>query len=380
MRPTGTTDRNPALDYLRTFVIALVVLHHAVLAYTTFGRFDAAHYLWSTAPIVDSQRWAGFDLVVLFNDSFFMPLMFFLAGLFVLPGLARKGTARYLRDRLLRLGLPFAVVVVFIMPLAHYPSYHMTGSPEGYLAFWRTSLFHGPWPAGPAWFIWLLLAFDLVAATLYHTFRSRLGDGARAVAERPTLFFLLAGSASLAAYLPMFAAFGPTHWFAFGPFAVQASRVVFYAAYFAAGATAGASRSDRGLLTRDGPVARNWQMSAAAAVALFSLLVFMQQSGRAAGMAYAVAFVASCGTSCTALLGVFLRFATRHVSELDRLRDGAYGVYLVHYVFIVWLQFALLGSSMPVVGKALLVFAATAAASWSVVWALRRVPAIARTV
>jgi glucans biosynthesis protein C len=40
---------------------------------------------------VDSQRWAGFDIAVLFNDSYFMPLMFLLSGLFVGPSLGRKG-------------------------------------------------------------------------------------------------------------------------------------------------------------------------------------------------------------------------------------------------------------------------------------------------
>jgi hypothetical protein len=55
-------------DYLRGFVIVMVVLHHAVLAYCRFGHFDPRHYLWSTAPVVDPQRWVGFDIAVLFND------------------------------------------------------------------------------------------------------------------------------------------------------------------------------------------------------------------------------------------------------------------------------------------------------------------------
>src|SRR5215467_13007348 len=45
----------------------------------------------------------------MFNDTFFMALMFLLSGLFVWPSLERKGSARFLRDRTLRLGVPFAV-------------------------------------------------------------------------------------------------------------------------------------------------------------------------------------------------------------------------------------------------------------------------------
>ena len=63
------------------------------------------------APIVDPQRWAGFDVLTTFNDTFFMALMFLLSGLFVWPSLERKGGAQFLRERVLRLGAPFVVVV-----------------------------------------------------------------------------------------------------------------------------------------------------------------------------------------------------------------------------------------------------------------------------
>jgi hypothetical protein len=78
--------RIAALDRARTFVTLLVLLHHSVLNYTWFGHGDP-------------KRWLGFDLVVLFNDSFFMAFMFFISGLFVRDSLVRKGSAQFLRDR-----------------------------------------------------------------------------------------------------------------------------------------------------------------------------------------------------------------------------------------------------------------------------------------
>src|SRR5215475_3659898 len=97
--------RNAALDRARTFITMLVLIHHSVIAYTYFGH-------------TDKQGFLGFDGVVLFNDSFFMGAMFFLSGLFVWPSLQRKGISWFLRDRLWRLGLPFAICAVFLMPLA----------------------------------------------------------------------------------------------------------------------------------------------------------------------------------------------------------------------------------------------------------------------
>ena len=74
----------------------MVLLHHAVIPYTHFGH-------------TDPKSWLGFDFVVTATDSFFMAMFFFLSGLFVWPGLGHKAPLVFLRDRLLRLGLPFAL-------------------------------------------------------------------------------------------------------------------------------------------------------------------------------------------------------------------------------------------------------------------------------
>ena len=51
-----------------------------------------------------------------------------------------------------------------IAPIAYYPSYLLTTglhSVGGYVHDWLSM---GDWPTGPAWFIWLLLTFDLGVA------------------------------------------------------------------------------------------------------------------------------------------------------------------------------------------------------------------------
>ena len=57
--------RDAGVDALRTAVTLLVVLHHSILAYANFGFFDSKHYLRSTAPVVDGQRWIGFEVFTL---------------------------------------------------------------------------------------------------------------------------------------------------------------------------------------------------------------------------------------------------------------------------------------------------------------------------
>ncbi|MBI3700855.1 MAG: acyltransferase family protein [Afipia sp.] len=101
-------------------------------------------------------------MLTLFNDIFFMSQMFFLSGLFVWPALVRKGWQTFLRDRGLRLLIPFTIMVTLLMPIAYFPSFRMTGEDPNIIAFWWRCISVNNWPSGPAWFIWLLFAFDCV--------------------------------------------------------------------------------------------------------------------------------------------------------------------------------------------------------------------------
>jgi len=98
-----------ALCNLRAFVIIIVLAFHSVLPYlaslpAAAYPFDVAPYQWLAFPIVDKERWFGFDLFCAWQDLGLMTLMFFLSGLFVPSSLARKGNWKFLSDRLLRIG------------------------------------------------------------------------------------------------------------------------------------------------------------------------------------------------------------------------------------------------------------------------------------
>jgi hypothetical protein len=66
------------------------------------------------------------------------------------------------------------------------------------------------------------------------------------------------------------------------------------------------------------------------------------------------------------------------VGLLDNLTQNAYGIYLVHYVFVTWLQLWLFGADLSAVVEATLVFAGMLLLSWSLIAALRHVAAVAR--
>jgi len=386
--------RDASLDYLRAFIVLLVLLHHSVLAYAVMWPAQPGTFTILPAPIVDPQRWAGFDLLAVFNDTFFMALMFLLSGLFVWPSLARKGGVRFLRDRILRLGVPFAVAVGLLMPLTYYPSYAVTGADPGVLGYARAWLTLGFWPSGPAWFIWLLLVFDAVAAGFY-MLRHRWAANRQAPRHlglfgRPPAFVAALLAVSLLVYVPMELIFGADTWVTLGAFSLQASRPLLYAIYFLAGIQIGASGIGSGVLARSAGLARRWPIWLSAGLAAFALrLAFIitlvlplagahQPLPLALRLLSDLTVVLCCGTISFAFIALFRRFATAPQPVFDSLSASSYGMYLVHYPVVVWLQYALLTVALGPIAKGAIVFVGAVALSWGIVLVLRRVPVIAR--
>jgi fucose 4-O-acetylase-like acetyltransferase len=114
--------RRSEFDYLRVFVILVVLWHHAMLSYTTW--VELVPYFWrNPIPVVDSLGVPIFDALATINDAFMMPLLFLVSGLFVWEGLTRKGAGEYLSGRIKRLGIPFVAALLVIMPLAYIPAH-----------------------------------------------------------------------------------------------------------------------------------------------------------------------------------------------------------------------------------------------------------------
>ena len=380
---------NLAVKNLKGVVIVIVLVFHSVLAYLSFSpaasfAFNDPPYRWLSIPIVDSERWFGFDLFCALQDLYLMTLMFFISGLFVWPSLARKGSRTFLFERALRLALPFCLVVGLLMPLAYYPVYRLTAADTSFVAYREHFLALPFWPSGPPWFLGVLLVFDLAAALVYQLSRNA-GDVLALWSVCPRRFIIVLLLASAVAYVPLALMFTPWRWTQLGAFGFQLSRPLHYAVYFFAGVAVGARGVDRGLLAADGTLVQSWNIWAAAATVSFVAWLgvaglAMRLSGPPLGLQIlqALCFVASCGSMCMFLLTLFLRFANQPWPALDFLSDNAFGLYLVHYVFVVWLQYLLLGVVGSAIIKALAVFGGTLTLSYATIVAVRRVAAVVK--
>jgi glucan biosynthesis protein C len=72
-----------------------------------------------------------------------------------------------------------------------------------------------------------------------------------------------------------------------------------------------------------------------------------------------IAYPVACAAGCLFLLAICLRFSRYHINILDNLSTNAYAMYLVHYVFVAWLQYALLGSNLFPIAKVAIVLSCT---------------------
>ncbi len=146
------------MDNLKVLLIAAIIAGHALGSYTSME-------LWSYADVREvtlTPATEGALLAVLAPFALFMiPLLFLIAGLLTPPSVERKGHAGYVRDRLLRLGVPFAVFVLLLWPLLLYALYRPLGNAAG--SYWTEFIGtrEESLDTGYLWFIGDLLIFSL---------------------------------------------------------------------------------------------------------------------------------------------------------------------------------------------------------------------------
>jgi hypothetical protein len=221
-----------------------------------------------------------------------------------------------------------------------------------------------------------------------------LGQLTGKVTRHPELFFILLVAITVAVYIPMTVVFGPFSWAAWGPFTFQTSRLLFYLVYFFAGIGVGAWGLERGLLASGGKLAHRWPLWLTVAIVAFlahsktieairnhplpRTVQATLQSGPI--MAAHILFPVFCAAASFTCLALFIRFVNSPIQVFDNLGRNAYGIFLIHFVLVSWIGYALCGAEAPALAKFALVFTGALALSWIGTIFVRRIPSVARIV
>ena len=156
IKPEIQLMRTQFLDQLRTILMLLVILHHSMV---TYAKNTCCWFIQQNSigpPISDLL-----GLVVSFNQSFFMGMFFLISGYFVPISVEKKGSLKFMKDRMRRLGIPLLVTWFILSPLIIAISESSRGERIGdtFAKFFSLDGFY--LISGPMWFVITLMVFNV---------------------------------------------------------------------------------------------------------------------------------------------------------------------------------------------------------------------------
>ena len=376
----GMRERDFYIDCLRSVMIALVVLHHTALTYGASG-------LWFYHELLPSPTPSSVILTLFTatNQAYFMGLLFLLAGYFTPGSLERKGYARFLSDRFLRLGLPLLAFGLILGPL----TVAIVTATEG-KGFWSTSAWvwnHREFINGPLWFVQALLMFSLAYCVWRAWFGARLTSAQRAPRPIPSYGWWLLSAAAVFA-----AALGIRQVVPVGV-SVIGMQLGYFASYIFLFSLGIAAWRYDWLRQLEWEHARPWIIDTLPVAwlsfaVLLPLVISLNAPGKSnysgglswttIGYAFWEPFVA--WGLIAAWLLVFRRYMNRPSGFWTRLNRRSYAVYIIHPVVLVSISLLLRGWAASSLVKFAVIGTLACATSWILADPLVRVPGLRRIV
>ena len=146
------TNRLFYIDNLRIFLISLVVLLHFNITYGAPGDW---YYRESDAGFPAIIIQAMFNIT---NQSFFMGMFFMISAYFSAASVQRKPAGRFIKDRLIRLGIPTLLFYFFLNPVTNFIRNYFIENEN--VSMFRQIIDGNAWGFGPMWFVEALLIFS----------------------------------------------------------------------------------------------------------------------------------------------------------------------------------------------------------------------------
>jgi hypothetical protein len=339
------------MDNLRAFAMLLGIFFHAALAYS-----PALNPLWLTASSDNSEI---VEFLAFFSHTFRMPLFFLIAGFFVALLIQKRGLGAMIKNRLLRITLPFViflplVIAAFAVLIGWAMENIEAKSPMlGLIVMMAQSPDAPPPPVTTThlWFLYQLTFFCVVTAVVVKWLKF---DWMRHLVKAPKLFLLLAPlllvPALLTQHAPIpapeqfipqlwsFGFFGLFFLFGYGLFHYQTfldqikpyawpmlitsvvAYVVFYQWY-----------------------PRHTSLQEIMMVMSVPPSIDLKHFGLASLQAYISVFM------CLALLVIGRDWLNKQSTSIKFIADSSYWVYIIHLPVLWLIQFILLDTDWPLV-------------------------------
>jgi len=318
------------LDNLRIMLTILVIAHHVGQAYGPTGGY------W---PVQETARAGILGPFFTVNRSFFMSLFFLISGYFAVAAYERHGFGTFLRNRLVRLGIPVLAFAALMLPARIF----LFGD---HITRWDDYF-----NAGHLWYLEHVLLFSFVYA-VWRLIRDKLrraAPGAAAGGKRPAravpgglamcvaLVVVAVACAAVRVWSPI------DRWMnLLGFFRAAFADVPRDLAFFIFGVMAFRRGWFESFPTRRGMTWLAVGVVAAVAWYAFALIPHPAVSGVAFGIAYPIWEELLCFGMCVGLLILFRERAGFQGRFGKTLASLQYSAYFWHPVLIVGIQMAFL--------------------------------------
>jgi len=368
------------IDNIRILLICLVITTHSAVTYGGSGDWYYTEAVSDTiAPII-------LTMINSLNQSFFMGCFLFISAFFITGSLERKGTRHYVHDRLVRLGIPLLVWILFINPLLVYmirvTQYNFNGTLlESYADIFIP--FRG-FGLGPMWFVLFLLIATLAYVAWYtcHGSKSHTTKRFRDVPSFTSIVVLgiILGLITFAVRI-----FVPIGWTC-GLFNFQFPFFPQYIAFFILGICAA---QNNWLAGADSRVGKKCALAALALILMQPLLLLIATASPdglrlvMGGLHWQAAVYAIWEQMAGIMIMVgllwFFSLHFNHQGPVTRaMAADTYTVYIIHPIILVILAIALKGLMIPTLGKFVIVLALTICITFSIAHAIRALPGVKR--
>ena len=376
------------IDNLRILLITLVIMVHLSV---TYGGVGSWYYVEGRADQITAMLLTLSNAI---SQSFFMGMLFMFAGFFTPSSYARKGPRRFLKDRLLRLGIPILCYDLLINPFLNAllvaAGIYQTSVPLSRRLLAYYSSFHVG--TGPLWFAEVLLIFA-AAYALARLAAERLPIR-RPLALPPVRGAYLAAAVIAAVVAVALATFIVRIWlplgWVFGPLNLQLPYFPQYVALFIVGILAGC----RNALADFNPPAPRRRLIAGLTVALILALPLLLVAGGGlkgnlapfmGGLHWqslALSFweQAACAAMSLALLTLFSRRLNRQSPLAKAASDSAFSAYIIHAPVIILFALAARPVTLHPILKFALALAITVPLTFTLANLLRRHPERSRRI
>ncbi|MDR1325018.1 MAG: acyltransferase family protein [Treponema sp.] len=377
MKTVGNSNRIAFLDNIRSLLIILVLIFHSGASYGTGVEF------W---PFHENNPNGIIDFFMFIGDVFFMAIMFFVAGYFALPDFLKKGLCGFIKGKLTRLGLPWLIITVTVLPAIDYMHYvfnHIKQSLPiiNFIEYWLLSMkkigeFYVGWMDMSTyfymtdnfyqryvWFLSLLLLFFVIFGLLYKLKQYIIKQKADTIDSTWNIFKIVVITSALMIVLFGFIRFNiyqefmGNGWFSLGNIIqFQFGKIVIYGCFFWLG-----TRAYSGKWFGNNDFWKPWAW-AIICFCLFGLNMLALKNISSSENPLLLAKMAFCALYplwTLSFLGLFISVAykywNRHTKFSMSLAKNSYNMYLIHYIVPFTFPLILSHAVIPILIKFIIV-------------------------